>query len=82
MPHRHCFIDLPLCLLLAFGGAFAADRLIAADRPNIVLIFADDKYEDATAITRNHRRTLKKYEKQCLFRTTANSVNFSSIAGD
>ena len=43
MPHRRCCLDLLLCFLLAgLSGTFATDRLCAADRPNIVLIFADD----------------------------------------
>jgi hypothetical protein len=43
MTNRRCFIDFMLCFLLAgLSGAFATNSLIAAERPNIVLIFADD----------------------------------------
>ena len=43
MPHCRCFINQLLCFLLAgVSGVIAAEGLSAAERPNIVLIFADD----------------------------------------
>ena len=52
MTNRRCFIDFMLCFLLAgLSGAFATNSLIAAERPNIVLIFADDLGWQETGFT-------------------------------
>jgi hypothetical protein len=52
MTNRRCFIDFMLCFLLAgLSGAFATNSLIAAERLNIVLIFADDLGWQETGFT-------------------------------
>ena len=52
MSDRRCFVDLSLCIVLALlSGAFTTHSLRAADRPNLVLIFADDLGWQETGFT-------------------------------
>ncbi|MBL6706116.1 MAG: sulfatase [Planctomycetaceae bacterium] len=52
MNHCRCFINQLLCFLLAaVSGGIAVDGLSAAERPNVVLIFADDLGWQETGFT-------------------------------